>query len=510
MELEETFQSGGDTLHSASPDETSTTCPASPSASGYRENFDPNDNKIQIIDIQTSGGSNVDANGTKLDQACISMQQADISVTRPAGSFMQTEDALSPYQVQFPEIPDNFKSKTQQQSQELTSTPPKTDTSFLKTYLRPKDISTVNVSDTECLMSDPPLTLNTCLMAQQDNTEPLQKSPDIDNGVKLEDVPLPTPENRSGDVAAQSDTFRGVTDSQDHEKYCEAPKRVFTIVLDMEPQDMQQNVGASIPDVLRYSQGAELFDTKRHNIDISRFPERKSGSVKADFKSLYLDNLESNLSQVADSVSEKPSALVSAEVNELKSTGAKLRCFKNSETRDETHSGMLNSSTSCGSVTECHVSGADATETTFPDVKQEEMIDFCQPEEQTLSSVVCTVEGSVQTGESLMETQILKSDNKQLMAAAAAQGAGAGTGHAEMAEGEKTQEASDPERTETNYSVPERCKSTMPGVESESKLPASLEATELAQEQVGFISVFYFSFLTHPSFLIIWIFRYKT
>ncbi|XP_044232894.1 nesprin-2-like isoform X4 [Thunnus albacares] len=482
-ELEETVRSGGDTLHSASPDEKLTMCPP-PSASDYRKNSDLNDNKVQIKGssyiserhhpstepaMHTSGGSHVDANGTKFDQACISMQQTD--------SLTQTEDALAPYQVQFAEIPHISISKTQQQSQELTSTPPKTETDFFKTDLRPKDISTINVNDTECLVSESPLMLNKNLMAQQDNTEPLQKSPDIGNGVKLEDIPLPTHENQSGHVAAQSDTFRGINAAQELEKHCKAisvtPKRVFTVVLDMEP------------DELWYHKEAELVDAKYQNFNSSRLPKRKSGlfstsvipeSDKTDFKSPCLDNLESSPSQVTDSMSETPPALVGTELNELKSTGAKSRCLENLETHDKTHNEVSNSSISRGSVAEFHVSGSDPAGTTFPHVKQEEMTDLCHPEERTMSPVLCTVKGSVQTGESLTETQI------QLTAVDTAQSKG--TGYAEMAEGEKTEEASDPDRTETKYlKVPERCESTVPNVESESKLPASLEAKEMTQEQ---------------------------
>ncbi|KAM7395095.1 hypothetical protein PAMA_006717 [Pampus argenteus] len=56
---------------------------------------------------------------------------------------------------------------------------------------------------------------------------------------------------------------------------------------------------------------------------------------------------------------------------------------------------------------------------------------------------------------------------------------GTSTGHAE-----KTEEANDREGEETKYfKVPERRESTVPNVENESKLPASLEAAEMAQDQ---------------------------
>ncbi|XP_062293145.1 nesprin-2 isoform X5 [Scomber scombrus] len=446
VELEETFKSGGDTMHSASPRETA-------SSSGFRESSDPNDDKIKIqgfsliserhhasikLTMHTSGGSKVDANGTKLDRACISMQRTDISNTWPAGSLTQTEDALAPSQVPFAESPDTFESKPQQQSQEFTPNPPKTDTDFL----RSKYMSTMNVSHTESLMSESPLTLNKSLVTLQENSEALQKSPDIGNEVKLEGIPVPINENQSGHVAAQSDTFRGVTDAQEQRKPCKAmsvsPKRVFTVVLD-EPQYMLQNVGASM----------------------------------SDFKSLYVDKLKSSTSEVEDSVSEKPSAVVSSELNECKSTGAKLRRLENSESHDKTQSEVSNSSVSCDSVAEFHVSGAEAAETTFPGVKQEEMTDVWHPEERTMSSVLRTAEGSALTGESLTESHIqpVVADTPQ----------STGTGHKE---GEKTEETCDPDLTETKYlKVPETCESKVPNVESESQLPARLEATEMAQEQ---------------------------
>lgn len=452
MQLEETSRSGGNTVQSASPHETS------PPASGFRESYDQIQGSFHISDrhhpsteptMHTSGSSNVDATGTKLDRACVSMQQADISITWLSGSVTQTEDALAPSQAQFAEIPDTLEPKSQQQSQELTSSPLKTDADFL----RPKDVSTMNVSDAKGLTSEG-------LRNQQENTEAFQKSSDIGNKMKLEDITLPMHGSPSGHVEAQSDTFKRVADAQKKEKHCKdtsvTPKRVFTVVLD-EPQDMQQNVGASMP----------------------------------DFKSLYLDNLISGMSEGADSESEKPSALVSAKLNEVESTGAKLRCLENSASHDKTHSEVSNSSISCDSVTEFHVSGAEAeTETRFPDVKQEEMTDACHPEEGTMSTVSVCVEGSAQTGESLTETRT------QLVAADTAHSTG--TGHAE---GEKTKEASDPELTGTKYlKVPQTCESTVPNVESESKLPASVEATENAQEQVGFMFRFYFFFLTHPLF----------
>ncbi|KAM6906809.1 nesprin-2a [Lycodopsis pacificus] len=217
------------------------------------------------------------------------------------------------------------------------------------------------------------------------------------------------------ETTAQSETFKTVPGAQEKEKYCEdisvRPNKVFTIVLDMETPEfqLQHNVGASSPDVLRCSQGAKVY-----NAQLTEFS-------------------------------------------------------KKSESHEFMHNEVLTSSESCGPVAECQLTGAHAAETIFPDVKQEETTDFCHAEEQTMSSVLCTVEV-----DALTATQTPAGGNKQLTAADTAQRAS--TGQLQKAEGE----GSDPESLESKLSkVPKRrVKATPLFEEREWKLPASLEDTE--------------------------------
>ncbi|XP_040920887.1 nesprin-2a [Toxotes jaculatrix] len=440
-----------DAPHSATPDEMMAMCPpASPSLSATdKENSesDQNDNKMiskgtsttlgkhhpstELV-TNTSGGFNVEADAAREGETCISMEQIDISSICTSDSLVQTakKDALVPNQVPSAKIPNIFSSETQQESQQLTPSPPKI------------GHRTLSVNNTEPLMS------------------------------------------------VQSETFKAPTDAQEQEKPCEdinvSPQKVFTIVLDMElpvyqSQDTQQreSVGASSPEVLTCSEGTELTE-----VSSTGLPEKTLISPKpdeTDFKGHCLKSLKSNVSQGADSESGSPSVLMSTE---LQSANAKVSCKENLETPELMHNEVLNSSKSCGSVTECQLTGTHAAETTFPNVKQEEVTDFCHTEKQTMSSVLCTVESSVQTGDALTKTHISAGDSKQTMGADTAESTG--TGHAEMAEGENTEEASDPEGPESTHSeVPERENNTsLLQEESESKLPATLEDTEVTQGQL--------------------------
>ncbi|XP_056219440.1 nesprin-2-like [Seriola aureovittata] len=269
-------------------------------------------------------------------------------------------------------------------------------------------------------------------------------------------------------------------------KYCEdinaSPKKVFTIVLDMEfplyqPQDMQQrgNVGASRPDPC----GTKITEFSRTGL-----PEKKSESFstlirpKAEETDLKGHSFKSNVSQVADSLSEKPSAS-----KMVQSASAKLSCKEKSESHELMHNDVLNSSKSCCAVAECQLTGAHAADTTFPNVKQGEVTGSCHTEKQTMSSVLCAVESSAQTGGAITTTHIPAGDNKQVMVADAAESTG--TGYAETAEAENTEEASDPEGPESVRSdAPERQENTsLRKGESESKLPAALEDKEVTQGQ---------------------------
>ncbi|KAF1376843.1 hypothetical protein PFLUV_G00215650 [Perca fluviatilis] len=562
--VEETFRSESDAPCLASPDGTAAMFPpASPSVINSEENSesDQNDNTIKT-------------KGT-------------------------LETAKEEVQNQFScaEITDVFK------SQQLTSTPPKIN---LRTHFVPKDDTGTLNTESNPLSSGHKIvsgnktliTHNKSLIDRQDNTEPLQEditstqdselsairtdivTPLVGSPTtKLDNVPLSTPENVSEHLAAQSETFKAVSDSLEQEKRCEdlsaTPKKVFSIMLDMEPQDMQTNENVAA-DALRRSHGAELCDEKVRYVSSKGFPEEKSGlsispeSDKTDLKSLhlaaqsktrkavpdareteksredisalpdkvftivldlelpevqpqdgvgtrspdvlrcsqraelcdsqlteassipelfttlsspesdetdlkshYLKSCVLNDSQVADSLPEYPLALVSTELEEVESTSAKLSCKEKSESHELMHNELLNSSESCGTVAECQLTGAAGT--TFLYIKQEETTDFCHTKEQTMSSVLCPVER-----DALTETQI---PAKQLTVADTAQSTG--SGQLEIAEGDTTEEACDPERPKSKLSkVPERRnKATLLFEESKWKVPASLEDTEVTQRQ---------------------------
>ncbi|XP_070706002.1 nesprin-2a [Pempheris klunzingeri] len=268
------------------------------------------------------------------------------------------------------------------------------------------------------------------------------------------------PESDKTDLNSLS--LAAVTDAKEKEKYCEGirinPDKTFTIVLDMElpefqPLDMwqRQNVGPSSPDLLRCSHGAELNSAKLTEVSSIGLPEEK-----------YLTKL---ISAESD------------ETQEVQSTSAKLSCSENPETHELTHNEAFNSSKSFAAVAECQPAGAHAAETTFPDDKQDEMTDHCHAEEQTMSSVLCAVEG-----EAFTETQIPAGVNKQ---SAADSAQSTGTGHSEMEGGENTEEASDPGRLESKLSkVPrKRGKAALPIEESDVTTTALLEDPEVSEEQ---------------------------
>ncbi|KAM9339272.1 nesprin-2a [Symphorus nematophorus] len=295
----------------------------------------------------------------------------------------------------------------------------------------------------------------------------------------------------------QSETFKAVTDAQEREEHCEdisaSPKKVFTIVLDMEPQDIQINDNVDA-DEFRCPQGAELHNTLSETVkavtdaqetekcckDITVCRENASELQSETFKALtdaqgqnkHCEDINS-LKALNESQPENPPTLVNTESEEVKSTSAKLSSKDNPEARELMHTKVLKSSKSCGSVAECQLTGAHAAETMFPDVKQEEVTDLCHAEEQTMSSVLCTVEGDAST-----ETQIPAGDNTQLTVADTEQSSG--TGHLEMAEGEDTEEAGGPKHPVSKLTkVLER----RDKAESEWKIPASLEDTEVTQGQ---------------------------
>ncbi|XP_069017780.1 nesprin-2a isoform X4 [Embiotoca jacksoni] len=329
---EESLRSEGGASQSAPADDTTTTCPpASPFSSATdikkKSENDDYDDKIQAKGIfrslekshpstepvtDTSEGSTVEADATKQDPACTSMPKENISVTCTASSLMEIkeEDALAPIQVPHSENPDVFRSKMQQQSQQLTSTPPKIN---LKTFLRSTDDSGTMSTDINPQSSTPRTSGNNTRplisdslpqsLAQQGNTVPLQRDTTsawvsqqsaTDNNTEInsaqcvssligspDNLPLSFLENVSEHPPAQSETFKDITAAQEQLKHREdiglTAKKVFTVVLDVEPQGMQQrgNAGVCSLDVLGCFQEAELYDAKI--TQSTGFPEKKAG-----------------------------------------------------------------------------------------------------------------------------------------------------------------------------------------------------------------------------------------
>ncbi|XP_054474146.1 nesprin-2-like [Anoplopoma fimbria] len=299
---------------------------------------------------------------------------------------------------------------------------------------------------------------------------------------KPDNFPFSSTEIVSQHLAAKSETFKTAPDAQEMEKYYEdigvRSHKVFTIVLDVETPEywLQDNVVASSPDVFRCSQGAKICDAQL--TEFSSVPEKKSGefttlssseSDETDRKTHYTESRALNESQVVNSLPGNPLALSPTELEEINTTSAKLLCKEKSESHELMHNRELKSSKSCGPVAECQLNDAHAAKTTFADVK-EETTDFCHAAEQTMSSVLCTVEVDASTA-----TQIPAGDNKQLAVADTAQ----------RAEGENTGEGSEPASLESKLSkVPKRrVKAMLPFEGSEWKVPASLEDTEVKKRQ---------------------------
>lgn len=464
-------ESESDAPHVATPDGTAAVCPPaalSLSASDNKEN---------------SGG---DQNGTK--------------------DLLETTE-----EEEFPCAETQQESQQLSASQEIHLKTSKDDPGALNTRSNPLSNGhrTLSGNNTDPLMPDTPPTFNQNLTAQQETPEPSQEDTASSQGLELSSMgtdntkeitsalcvtsldgssvtkpdisPLPTPENVSDHLAAQSETFKAMICAEGQEKH--SPKKVFTIVLDVElpefqPQGTQQreNVEEHSSEVLTCSKGAEIC-----HATLPCIPEEKSGlrttltspeSDETDFKIFCL-----KMPHAADSLPKTPPASPSRELEEVEYASAKLSCKENSEGHELMHSDVLNSSNSCGSVAECQLTGAHAAETTFPDVKQEEVTYFCHAEGQTMSSVLCTGEGDAST-----ETQTPAGDSKQLTVADTAQSTGAA--HSEMAVGEITGEASE-EHPESKLSMQtRRDEAKLPIEESERKVSPSLEDTEVTQGQV--------------------------
>lgn len=279
----------------------------------------------------------------------------------------------------------------------------------------------------------------------------------------LENVSLFSPEVTSENQEMQSET---VTDTQTQQKDSidgpTTPKKVFTIVLEMEPQDMQVHENTS-PALV---EGLQIMSQTS-----DEFPEEKSAPLSTRSSTGYDEadskrnpSLKGNESRVIDSLSD----LVTAELEDVKSTSANL---SSQETHEVIHNEISNSSKPCGNAAERELTGALAAVTTFPDVRAEEMTDFCVAEGQTMSSVITSAEGDFST-----QTQTPTSDGKRQSVATST-----GTG-----ETESTEDVTGLELPECKLSgmFEGRDDVTLPAEESGWMVPASQEDAEETQTQV--------------------------
>ncbi|XP_026174095.1 nesprin-2a isoform X2 [Mastacembelus armatus] len=567
--MSETFRSECVSQHSDLPDETTAMSLPTPlflSATQKKNSgADRNDsiktkgpldnfNSTEPV-TNTLGTPNMVADATKKDQTCLSFQPVDTSLMCAADGFRQTckKHAVIRNEVSSADGLHFFKSENEQSSQLLASTtssvPQKekfeplqentTSTLLPKLPAAAGDITSLigspltnpdnfHFSAAENVSNDP-------LPAITDAQEQAQYCKDInmtpkkvftifldlepqDMQINVNDGPdllgcsqeselcdsaltdlesteksgLLGPESyktnlKNLNLAPQSERFPTLTYAQEKEKCCDdingGPKKVFTIVLQMEPQDMQQRetVGASTSDLLRCSQRSELCDAKLTDVSNTRFPEKESGSFTASIGAesdgtglrRHCLRSQSDVSPVADSLSESTAL-------EKKSTNAKWSDKENLETHEVMHNEMLDLSKSCDSGSECQLSATHATQTLFVDGKQEEVTDFCHTEQQKVTSVLCTEEGLEQNLDALTETQIPAGDNQQMICPHTGQSTG--PEHTEMAEGENTEAANDLKHLESQHSKVSERQDTLLLKESVSKLP-SPRNTGVAQGQ---------------------------
>lgn len=270
--------------HSASSDKTTAVgLIASPFSctphSQENSETNQNDNKIQTKGTkQVSGGSNVEADATKQEQA---------------GMVKTEDDALATCS----ETPNVL--KTQLESRHLTP-----QELHLKSYLGSKDNSALRAlsgNDTGPLVPDSHPTFNKSLIAQEentalqsdttftsvsefsavgaDNTKAIDSAHCVTSLIELpptkpDNFPTTASENTvSNNLEAQLETFKANTNAQG--KHCKdddvATKKVFTVVLDMDPQDIQQRENSGL-----CSQEGGFSDEKNTEYSGTGFPEMKT------------------------------------------------------------------------------------------------------------------------------------------------------------------------------------------------------------------------------------------
>lgn len=285
---------------------------------------------------------------------------------------------------------------------------------------------------------------------------------------------------------AQSETCEAVADVQEKENFSKcvksSPAKVFTIVLDIEPQpfDTQKREKANSPDLLGYSQETQFSNARPAEVSSRAFPQNKSGHFTT---LISAGSDEVTFPNSCASPESNPSVLVNTVLEEANCSSAKLPCRENHKTHGLKLNKVSKSSKSCCAVAECQHAGAQTAETTFPDVKLEETTDFCDSGEQTES----TVDDSVESGEALNGTHIFASGKKQVTPDSTVCNTEAA--YEEVPKGENTEEANEFESTECKVSeLPvKRYIASLPKDKNEGKLPAALEDMGVTQEQVGAI-----------------------
>ncbi|XP_028252465.1 nesprin-2a isoform X3 [Parambassis ranga] len=398
---------------------------------------DQNDNDIK---------SKVEADATK-------QEGSDMSVVCAAGSLVgkaEEEDALT--RIQCSGMPEVFTSKTQQESQQVSSLPP-------KIYLRKLE----NVPEHLSAQSE---TLQVCAHAQErgkyceDVSVMAKKVVTVVLDMEPESL-LYTKEAGTcsrDDLRCSLDAFSGFpevkqghfTDEADQKKQFlpaqyESAKtkkqrpcvvgsqKVFTIVLDVQ---QSENVGTKSPDVVTCS-GPGHCDAELTEASASAFPEMKS-------------NLDTPL---ISPQSDEPDS-------KIQSAHATSPCSENYKSSELKHNEVLTSSSlCCTGAAEHQLTAADETETTFPDVTHKGMTCFCH---------------SVQAGAALTKAKISTPDSKQVTAADTAQNKG--TACEEMTEQENREEASTCECIESRHSE-------VPQEGSEWKSSTALEDTGMTRGQ---------------------------
>ncbi|XP_067338852.1 nesprin-2 isoform X4 [Channa argus] len=334
--------------------------------------------------------------------------------------------------------------------------------------------------------------------------------PPTEPGIKTSSVTKPDDINPFTEhLAAQPETFKIINNSQVKESHCEqislTPKKVFTIVLDMKPQQLQSNdVGADVGPGCSHQAG--MYDAKLTEVSSNQLLSTllNSKSDKTNLKKLN-SAAQSDMCKADTDVEEEElentsvhqrkifTIMLDMELQQkehIKTSTLDLpRCSEGAQLHDEefTHScaelicnEVFNSSTSRDTVAKCQLTGTHAEEATLQGVKQEGVKDSCDPKEQSTSSVLCTVGDSVQTGNALAETQKPVGDNKQIVGADTAQSTI--KRHAEMIENANEP----PEFSKSGLlEVPKkRATESLLKDKSESKLQSSVVDTRVSHGQV--------------------------